>query len=879
MPKRLVSACVRLATRLAIPAATLLAVPLVVSPAASAAEKVGRKRGHVVGVAANIEEGKDLRGSTVRLYSVTKTRRGRTVTRLLARPKRSRNGAAVFRLDRVPGTLRAVVTGGRADGKPFRGTMLAQVRGHRSGDFILVSPATTVLARYQIRRPKLRTGTAHAHVRRYLGVPAGYTLAHDSHFAEPADLRFSGVKLIRTARANGGFDRYVKRLSGRVRAKTPPVKQFTPAPARRTTTTRAPRATASRSAPTPSWLPPGPEEMAFGFVSGILDKAAGGITDAAISWIGQYVPFLAFLDGDSPFDKISEQLDRISGQLVELQTSVNNLQASVNQLQQLVTQGTFDILSQNANQITNAVDTTTANFSGILEVIESGGKPEDVTAAWTAFMTNLGTDLVNVPGKGRQSSLLGKYLDPTVSRGLLYWANQITTYANTGGQQSLYNWQTSYVPLRTMLYYGTYQALSAQLEALWYRSPAKYGGGGQPNTAACASGSRSPACIAIAAATADFNGYPNQIVPVLPPNTLLDLNNKKMWVTRVDPRADAYPGLCPANRQRCLGMYLKRGTLQVQPQNAYQTARPELTWQVDSTPLPGIYSSRYGSPVDGGANAFSVATTSDIGTLVPQNPTLAPAGNSSSRVPVTVKQWLLGAAGFDDSTVGDRILFGDGKAPYYPVPIVSTSQYDTVQRTQSHFCTWGSTRGYDNFSSYLILFSPYGNPALVEPYCQTDLNTSSMWRDGAPSWDTAGRAGIGVGPSDISQQPWSLTRDDTFLRDNLISESDARSCKTSGTVQRSGSYWRSPGGLSTDGVGHWIFWGANTGSFYYETPVLWSAAGGSTLTFKTQVLNTTSQQPNVSWSPALACGVDAGTTLLVRSVEPSFYTTPGGKKN
>ena len=188
MPKRLASACVRLTVRLAVLAATLLAVPLVVASPSSAAEKVVRRRGHVVGVAANIEEGKDLRGSTVRLYSVTKTRRGRTVTRLLARPKRSRNGAVIFRLGRVPKTLRAVVTGGRADGKPFRGKMLAQVRGHRSGDFVLVSPATTVLARYQIRHPKLSARTAHARVRRYLGVPAGYTLAHDSHFAEPADL-------------------------------------------------------------------------------------------------------------------------------------------------------------------------------------------------------------------------------------------------------------------------------------------------------------------------------------------------------------------------------------------------------------------------------------------------------------------------------------------------------------------------------------------------------------------------------------------------------------------------------------------------------------------------------------------------------------------
>ncbi|MDO8188145.1 hypothetical protein Q5424_15160 [Conexibacter sp. JD483] len=878
MSLRLARARSRLSVLAAATATAAFALPLLAPPASHAAVRGRARPLHVVGVAADVEQGKPLRGATVRLVAVTRGRRGRTVTRLVARAKRARSGAVIFRLRHVPKTLRVVVSGGRVAGKPFGGRMLAQVSRHRSGDFMLVSPATTVLTHYRIAHPRVRARVAEQRVRRFLRIPRGFALAHASRFARPADLRFSGLRMIGTARASGGYDRYARRLARRIRTKTPPLgPDLAPRgrAATATVATGAPTARLARSTPSlPSWLPNGVESLLLTGLGGALEKGADGIassiTDLALSWLGQNVPFLSFLSGDNGFEQVEQQLEQISAQLTQLQLSVNALQSSVYQLEQLVTEGTFDTLTQNALKITNAVDTTTANLSGIAQFAADGRSAADISAAWTAFMTNLGNDLVNATGEGTLSTLLGSYLDPPVGNGLLYWANQVVTYADANGQQGLYGWQESYVPLRTMLYYAAYEASAAQFEALWYRSPTSYGGGGLPDAEACATPAATPSCRVIAAAQNDLGDYPEQVLPVLPPNTVLDLSAGRMWVTALDRSAQVTPSGCSAN---CTGMFSMPGSLVADAEDAYQTLGPATTWQVPSTQLPGVATNGSGRAVDGGAAAFSAATQADIGSLVPGNPTLPSSGATGPQVPATVKQWLGGAAGFDPGIVGDRVLLGDGTVPTYPVPIVNVSAWDPTNQQQDMLCTWGGSNGFSNWQTYLLTFNFIG-VSMIQPQCSLPLPVYDM-PPGGPLPGSYPYPGQTVGASDISTQPWNQSNDDVFLRQNLVAQRDARACSTQGTAPQSGSYWQIAGGLETSDGQHFQFYLNDTGLFS-GSPVNWTAAS-SPLTFNLQTLDTTQQSfPQVSWSGPVQCGRGAGSTLLVRPVNASFYMTPGG---
>ncbi len=145
-------------------------------------------------------------------------------------------------------------------------------------------------------------------------------------------------------------------------------------------------------------------------------------------------------------------------------------------LEALVTAAEFSTLASQADQLTNDVDTLQAALAGIgntAKAAKSDADAKQVAAVWKQFLKNIGTMLVNVPGEGRTSSLMGKYLDPPVGKGLLYWANQMSIFKDNNDNNELYSTATSALPLGAMLYYAGYEVQAAQFEALYWTPRSK----------------------------------------------------------------------------------------------------------------------------------------------------------------------------------------------------------------------------------------------------------------------------------------------------------------------------------------------------------------------------------------------------------------------
>lgn len=828
---------------------------------------------HAVGVVVDVQQRTPLRGTKVRLLATERaTVRGKRVRRTvaIAPAQRTRSGATVFLLRRAPPRSFAIVAiGGRIGRRAFRGRLVARVRGHRSGDFVHVNPATTLLARYRTLHPRVRERVATNRVRRFLRIDAAFDLGHDVRFTRPGTLRMSGRVLVRRGQAAGGFNRYVTKLARQIHPRRKPVgPRFAPrrAVGRRAAGRRAAAVASAVGAPAGS-----AEAILMSALNGALSKAASAAGSAALSWIGSEVPFLSFLSGDGQLSEIQSELNRISQQLTQLQASVNELQSSVNQLEALVTQGTFATLNQQALQLVNAVDTSVTNITGFAQATQSGSAtPASVSAAWTAVVGNIGRDLVDVPGEGTVSTLMSSYLSPPVGRGLLAWANLVPQYADVAGQQQLYTTDQSYVPLRTMLLYASAEAVAAQLEALYYRTPTTYGGAGIGSASACTAASTTPDCQLVAAAQSDLAAYPGEILPVLPDNALLDTQTGRMWITSVDSGASVSFSNCP-QQTSCDYLFANSGSLGVNPEDAYAYAVPALTWNVSSSPLPlSDPSNAESPPVDGGDAAFRAATLADLKTLIPASPKVQ--GTGSAQGAVSVQRWL-GAVGFAP-TLPD-LLLGDGTAPTYPVPIVRPWVVDPVFSVGTWLCTWGGSIGMANWTSYLVSFTDTDADAFPQPSCEeaefgADARTT-LPNAGQP--DNRWLAGVNVGPSDIATAPWNAALDDALYRDSFVSVDDADRCATQGRLQRGASgYWQVAGTVA-EGFEDFLWY--SPGSM--KTPPINWRAPGAALTFNVQAIDATRQSfPRAAYTGPVACGRPAGTMLLVRDAPAGYYTQPAG---
>lgn len=577
-------------------------------------------------------------------------------------------------------------------------------------------------------------------------------------------------------------------------------------------------------------------------------------------------------------------------------------------LEALVTAAEFSTLASQADQLTNDVDTLQAALAGIgntAKAAKSDADAKQVAAVWKQFLKNIGTMLVNVPGEGRTSSLMGKYLDPPVGKGLLYWANQMSIFKDNNDNNELYSTATSALPLGAMLYYAGYEVQAAQFEALYYRSPAKYNGGGLPDTASCPAGSpatASPACQTLGAAAKDLAVYPDLIVPVLPDNTLLDLENNQMWITDIDgsqPNHDPVvpAGGCPGNAAACQNLFDRdagvdegHGSLSPFPENAYGALGANLTrgWIVLKSPIAGSENG-LGKPADGGDPAFHIATSDDLANLIPKNPT-APTGTQSQTQPVSVRDWFNQVAGVEyDQTSAPDLWVGDATAPTYPVPIVNLTGWTPIPwNFQAPLCAYGGTNGMKNWASYLLVAltwedapNPGDCPYVGVQQPTGDPNVLPYDNDAPPQWQT-NAPGVAVGPSDLSQAPWSNDYDDTVLRTNFVTPQDALMCRTSGTLatpsggsDQGGTAWQIAGLAVDNGDGASFSGFPDDNPPFVTGPFNWSAADTDGLYFKGQVIDLTSKSfPQTQFSPKVHCGTSHGTMMLVRDAKANFYMNP-----
>ena len=331
-----------------------------------------------------------LRSSTVRVYDVAPRRASRTRTSfpcttrrpgplLVGRGSTGGRGVAVVRLceRRAPRTMRILVSGGSTGSGRFRGTLVVQVRyaGHHA---VYANPVSTLVARYLIAHPRRGLATAKRLVRQYLRLPSFFDFAGDM----AATRLFDGSRFLATARAHGGFDRYVARVVSRLGAGSHAAVAREAVTATEATSSsqcwrQAAQTTKSFAAflgftnvpseglPSPPPCRPASSQQvqAAAGSAGVLAHAAGlGPNDVLGDLLGVAGLSYSIFSGTSS----ANQLSSIDGQLTTIQ---NEMVAVQNSLAQLQTQ----IANVNANVLQGNVSTLAADAQPTVEAIKVDG--------------------------------------------------------------------------------------------------------------------------------------------------------------------------------------------------------------------------------------------------------------------------------------------------------------------------------------------------------------------------------------------------------------------------------------------------------------------------------------------------------------------------
>jgi hypothetical protein len=123
--------------------------------------------------------------------------------------KTYRTGAFSRRLRGLPRTLTLSASGGRTDSGKLEGSLAAYVPAGGSLRVVYVNPATTLLAAYIARHPRVGFGRAQAIVKRFLGIPPWHDLGAD---LIDSSRYFDGATFAAQARRRGGLQPFVQDL-------------------------------------------------------------------------------------------------------------------------------------------------------------------------------------------------------------------------------------------------------------------------------------------------------------------------------------------------------------------------------------------------------------------------------------------------------------------------------------------------------------------------------------------------------------------------------------------------------------------------------------------------------------------------------------------
>jgi hypothetical protein len=119
-------------------------------------------------------------------------------------------GALIVGLDKLPDDFKVVATGGTMSGKPFIGSLKAEVEAYTTIDAnpsITVTPVSTIVAAYRERNPDLSVAEAMTTVKAQLGMPN--TLDIDSNLQGTGDY-FDNAAFYAAADSVGGVDLLVQ---------------------------------------------------------------------------------------------------------------------------------------------------------------------------------------------------------------------------------------------------------------------------------------------------------------------------------------------------------------------------------------------------------------------------------------------------------------------------------------------------------------------------------------------------------------------------------------------------------------------------------------------------------------------------------------------
>ncbi len=327
--------------------------------------------------------------------------------------------------------VRISVSGGTLNGDPFLGHLSADVTlTDPVHQILVVNPVTTLVSRVLDERPELELDAAEALVRRFLELPANYSLGlalrESAHYVSPF---FSPIAFMAEAGDAGGLDAFEHLLLQELGSPSA-THSFPP---------RLLRTTAST--------------LAAGLYAGALDVASAEGVENLAGWAMS-------LTGLVPTSETTQaDIDALTGALSDLQSSVDALCTEVAQLTQLVqstaTQTQYDTIVHVAQPLANNVTGYENDISSYAQFCpplpaSSVPPPPNLNQAWCdkwgpiynqeLILSYENRDFENLEGYIEDSGMLG-------TGGMLHlyslWLGQTErffTAADSTNMQNLYNY-------------------------------------------------------------------------------------------------------------------------------------------------------------------------------------------------------------------------------------------------------------------------------------------------------------------------------------------------------------------------------------------------------------------------------------------------------
>lgn len=252
--------------------------------------------------------------------------------------------------------VRISISGGTIDGNPFLGHLTADVvLTDPAHQILVVNPVTSLVSRVLDKRSELKLNKAEALVRRFLKLPANYSLGlalrQGPHYVSPF---FSAVAFMAEARDAGGLDAFEHLLLQEL------LQELLASPSA-THAFRPPQLLGSTAATSDAAQPlgsiagtsPAISVIQAGLYAGILDFASSENLYNTAGWVLSLVGLVP------TSNTIQTDIDAVTGALADLQSSIDNLSTQVAQLTAFVhataTETLYQIITTQAQPFANDV--------------------------------------------------------------------------------------------------------------------------------------------------------------------------------------------------------------------------------------------------------------------------------------------------------------------------------------------------------------------------------------------------------------------------------------------------------------------------------------------------------------------------------------------